>query len=130
MKTIEKWMIKKIKFYLDHSDIAGASKLYNTTVGSCYSGIRWTAGYNIWIEVRINDQIIAVFYPFTSQLIVRNADGIINRSRINAIFREFAPHFQVEKRADEIVCIDSHKVWHKPDVQPLADNWYAHYRAV
>ena len=130
MKKIEQWMIKQIHYCMDHADYCGSVTRFNTTVSACYSGIRWTAGYNIWIEVRINDQIIAVFYPFTSQLIVRNADGIINRSRINAIFREFAPHFKVEKRADEIVCIDSHETWHKPDVQPLADNWYAHYRAV
>ena len=129
MKRIEQWMIEQIHYCLDHGDYNGSTTRFNTTVSACYSGVRHTAGFNIWIEVKLNDQIIAIFYPFTSQLIVRNADGIINRSRINAIFREFAPHFRIEKRNDQILIVDSHRAWYRPDIQPLADNWYAHYRA-
>ena len=127
MKTIEKWMIKEIKFYLDHSDIAGASKFYNTMVESCYSGIRWTAGYDSWIEVNLNGELIAAIYPFTSRLVIGNADGIMNRSRINAILRELAPHMRVEKRKEGIVVVDSHRMWSSPDIQPLTDNWYTRY---
>jgi hypothetical protein len=127
MKKIEKWMIDQIHYCMDHSDYCGSLTRFNTTVSACYTGIRWTPGYDKWIEVKLNSDIIAVFYPFTSRLIVRNADGIINRSRINAIFREFAPSMRIEKRDDRIMIIDKHRMWIAPDIQPLTDNWYTTY---
>lgn len=130
MKKIEQWMIEQIHTCLDRSyDNHSASK-FNTSVHACGSGVRYTPGYERWIEVKLNGELIAAIYPFTSRIRIYDADGIINRSRINAILREFAPYLKVEKRKDGIVVVDSHRIWPLPDVQPLTGNWYTSYSVV
>jgi hypothetical protein len=127
MKKIEQWMIEQIHTCLDRSyDNYSASK-FNTSVHACGSGVRYTPGYERWIEVKLNGELIAAIYPFISRISIYDADGIINRSRINAIFREFAPSMRIEKRDDRIMIIDKHRMWIAPDIQPLTDNWYTTY---